>query len=324
MLSPMGHLLAASALTVEIVSRTLKFKFMAMSLRTPFALTTALRAVLGGDFAAGITPSRLAAEPTRFLVLHESKMRTTDAVLLLFSELFLEMASVFIVALACAMIFHGAGAIVGGVFIVAGLYAALVFVVGAAGYQLAHRKARGRVPRWARAVGINAGAWRGVQRWLRQLRTGMQALRGATPGMLTAAFLTSLLHVIARLAVLPLLLLSFGVRLPFAPIVLWPMALIFGGNAVPAPGGGGLVEVGFKAALGDLIPPTYFAATLIWWRFYTFYALIVLGALAAGRTVMRAVSSSEKRGTRAGRSAPQAGRPRGSTASSTSEDAPAT
>jgi hypothetical protein len=71
--------------------------------------------------------------------------------------------------------------------------------------------------------------------------------------------------------------------------VLWPLALYYGGNAAPAPAGGGLIEVAFRSALGDTIPAAYFAATLIWWRFYTFYMLLLLGAIVAGRTVMRAL-----------------------------------
>jgi glycosyltransferase 2 family protein len=37
-----------------------------------------------------------------------------------------------------------------------------------------------------------------------------------------------------------------------------------------------------------------FAAALIWWRFYTFYIYILLGALAAGNTVLRAVRKTEE------------------------------
>jgi uncharacterized membrane protein YbhN (UPF0104 family) len=49
----------------------------------------------------------------------------------------------------------------------------------------------------------------------------------------------------------------------------------------------------FRAALGGAIPPALFAAALVWWRFYTFYIYIVLGALAAGSTVLRAVRKTE-------------------------------
>jgi hypothetical protein len=57
--------------------------------------------------------------------------------------------------------------------------------------------------------------------------------------------------------------------------------------------------VAFNKALSGTIPPEFFASALIWWRFYTFYALILLGAVSAGRTVMRALRSDE--GTRATR-----------------------
>ena len=76
---------------------------------------------------------------------------------------------------------------------------------------------------------------------------------------------------------------------PLAPLALWPLGFLYGAAVVPAPGGGGAVEMAFRAALGGAIPAQLFAASLIWWRFYTFYIYILLGALAAGSTVLRAV-----------------------------------
>ena len=35
--------------------------------------------------------------------------------------------------------------------------------------------------------------------------------------------------------------------------------------------------------------PSVLGGALVWWRFYTFYLYVVFGALAAGRTVMRAL-----------------------------------
>ena len=61
----------------------------------------------------------------------------------------------------------------------------------------------------------------------------------------------------------------------------------------PAPGGG-FIEVAFRAALGGTIPAAIFAASLIWWRFYTFYLYILLGALAAGRTALRALRGNDE------------------------------
>ena len=68
-----------------------------------------------------------------------------------------------------------------------------------------------------------------------------------------------------------------------------PLALFYGGVVAPVPGGGGFIEVTFKHFLGGAIPAPLLGASLIWWRFYTFYLYIILGALAAGRSVMRAL-----------------------------------
>jgi hypothetical protein len=35
--------------------------------------------------------------------------------------------------------------------------------------------------------------------------------------------------------------------------------------------------------------PSVLGGALVWWRFYTFYLYVVLGALAAGSTVLRAL-----------------------------------
>ena len=37
------------------------------------------------------------------------------------------------------------------------------------------------------------------------------------------------------------------------------------------------------------IPAAAFVTSLVWWRFYTFYVYVLLGALATGGTVMRAL-----------------------------------
>jgi glycosyltransferase 2 family protein len=76
--------------------------------------------------------------------------------------------------------------------------------------------------------------------------------------------------------------------------VLWPMALLYGAAVAPVPGGGGVVELAFKGALDDVLPARLIPATLIWWRTYSFYIYIVIGAIAAGGTVMRALRRREE------------------------------
>ena len=98
----------------------------------------------------------------------------------------------------------------------------------------------------------------------------------------------------ARLAILPALVLTSNPDVPLAPLALWPLSFIYGAVVVPVPGGGGAVEVVFAKVLGDIIPEAIFGASLLWWRFYTFYAYIILGAIVAGGVVMRAIRKEQE------------------------------
>ena len=107
--------------------------------------------------------------------------------------------------------------------------------------------------------------------------------------------------------VLPIIVGAFGAEADLTALVLWPLVLLYGGALIPAPAGGGAMEFGFGEALltvgallalgltgfgaimNDVLPPEILAASLIWWRFYSYYAYVLLGAFAAGRTVMRAL-----------------------------------
>jgi uncharacterized membrane protein YbhN (UPF0104 family) len=295
-LSYEAHALASLAVLLEIVARAGKIKLSALALRIPLAFGTAARTCLGGDFGAAITPARSGAEPARYLVLAEARVPPAGRLLILFTELFLEMLSLAVVATVLALAFRGAGPVLGGLVGLVGGYAAFVLGVGAVGLTLARRNAHGPPPRWAIALGLHAGRWRAVQRSLRQLRSSVSAVRDARLDMMSLALGASVLHVAFRCLVLPALVFASDAGLPLtvetlSPIVLWPLALVYGGAVVPAPGGGGVIETAFSHTLRDAIPASIFGASLIWWRFYTFYVYILLGALAAGGTVLRALRS---------------------------------
>ena len=293
-----SHLLGGGALLLELLSRAWKIQLSARALRVPLSFGAAVRTCLGGDFGAAVTPARSGAEPARYLVLTEARVPAAGRLLILFAELVLEMFSLAAVVLALALLFRGAGGALVGLEGLVGGYAAFVLGAGALGLLLARRNAHGPPPRWARWLG--AGRWRAVQRSLRQLRASVDALRRARGGMMTLAFLASVVHVVARVLVLPGLVYGAGAlagatRRSLAPLALWPLALTYGGVVAPVPGGGGAVEALFAATLAGHIPPRIFGASLIWWRVYTFYAYVVLGAFAAGRTALRALRARGRR-----------------------------
>lgn len=293
-LSWAAHAAALGALLLEIGTRALKIQASALAVGMPIRFATSLRVCLGGDFAAAITPGRAGAEPARFLILGESGMPGAGRVVVLFLELFLEMCSLALVCGVLAGVFYGRGASIEGLLALVGGYSVAVLGAGAIGLVLARRNANGPPPQWAKRIGLHAGRWRSVQRVLRQLRQSVGALRQAQVPYLLAAFAGSVVHVLCKVAALPLLVFLSDRTLTLtmdslAPLVLWPLALFYGGVVVPAPGGGGFIEGAFAATLKSAIPAGIFAASLIWWRFYTFYLYIIIGGVAAGNAALRAI-----------------------------------
>ena len=290
-----AHLLAFSAFALEVVARAFKLTWSARAVRTHLPFTTAVRTSLGGDFGAAITPARMGAEPARFLILAEAGVAASDAMVILYCELFFEMISLAIVVLAVSLIFHATSSAFLALIGVVGGYAAFVLGLGALGVILSRRTLGEEAPGWARRVRLHGKRWEIVQRWFGRVRTTVDAFKQMRYGWAAASLFASVIHIAVRFTILPFIVLSLVPgEVNIAPLVVWPLGIIFGAAVVPAPGGGGAVELAFRAALGSVIPPDAFAASLVWWRFYTFYIYIALGALVAGNTALRAVREAEE------------------------------
>ena len=293
-LPPRSHLLAIAAVLVEIVTRTLKITWSAKAAQIELPAFTALRTTLAGDFGASITPARSGAEPARFLVLAEAGIPTPSALVVLFAELFLEALSLATVVLVVAIVFRHAGMVLGALVGVVGAYSGFVIGIAVIAVTLSRRHVNDAPPNWARRLGLHGRRWDVIQRWFAQVRSTVDSVRRIDMRWAVAAYTMSVIHVAMRLCVLPALVLGAGANAPLAPLALWPLGLLYGAAVVPAPGGGGAVEIAFRAALAPVIGPSLFAAALLWWRFYTFYIYIVLGAIVAGGTVLRAVRKTDE------------------------------
>jgi uncharacterized protein (TIRG00374 family) len=284
-----AHLWAATAVAIEILTRALKITWSAKAASIELGFVTAMRTTLAGDFGASITPARSGAEPARFLVLKEAGVPVTSALVVLFAELFLEALSLAAVVVAVSIVFRHAGVVLGALVGVVGAYAGFVIGIALIAVVLSRRHVGDAAPTWARRIGLGGRRWDLIQRWFAQVRSTVDSVKHIDLRWAAASFAMSVIHVAMRLCVLPALVLGAGATAPLAPLALWPLGLLYGAAVVPAPGGGGAVELAFRAALAPVIGPALFAAALLWWRFYTFYIYIVLGAFVAGGTALRAV-----------------------------------
>ena len=283
-----AHLFAIAAVSIEVLTRSLKISWSAKAAHIRLGFVTALRTTLAGDFGASITPARSGAEPARFLVLAEAGIPTPSALVVLFAELFLEALSLATVVIVVAIVFRHAGVVLGALVGVVGAYSAFVVGIATVAVVLSRRHVGDAAPAWARRLGMGGRRWDVIQRWFAQVRSTVDSVKRIDYRWAAASYVMSVIHVAMRLCVLPALVLGAGVVAPLAPLALWPLGLLYGAAVVPAPGGGGAVELAFRAALAGVIGPSLFAAALLWWRFYTFYIYIVLGAFAAGGTAIRA------------------------------------
>jgi len=293
-LPPVAHLLAIAAVATEIVTRAWKITWSAKAVQIRLPFMTALRTTLAGDFGASITPARSGAEPARFLVLAEAGIPASNALVVLFAELFLEALSLATVVIVVAIVFRHAGMVLGALVGVVATYAGFVIGVAVLAVTLSRRHLGEAAPGWARRIGVGGKRWQVIQRWFARVRDTVDMVQHIDLRWAAGSYAMSVVHVAMRLCVLPALVLGAGVSAPLAPLALWPLGLLYGAAVVPAPGGGGAVELAFRAALFRVIGPGIFAAALLWWRFYTFYIYIVLGAIVAGNTALRAVRRTQE------------------------------
>lgn len=290
-----AHLLAFSAFAAEIVARSFKLTWSAKSVGTHLPLTTSIRTSLGGDFAASITPARVGAEPARFLILKLSGIESSPAIVILYLELFLEMISLGVVLASMMLLFDASNRVFVAMIGVVGAYAAFVISIGIIGIVLSRRVTGTEPPAWARRLKLTGKRWEFIHRWLVRVRTTVDSVKEMHYGWLSAALAASILHVAIRFTILPAIVYTATqANVPLAPLVIWPLGFIYGVGVLPAPGGGGAVELAFRAALTKVIPANIFAPALVWWRFYTFYIYIIIGALVAGNTALRAVREVEE------------------------------
>lgn len=284
-----AHAACLAAACVEVLARAIKIRLGAAALRIPLGLPTSLRVALGGDFGGSITPARSGSEPSRFLILREAGLPVANALVVLFIELFFETLSLATLALGLAFVFGGSTMEVRSLAGMVAGYSTVVLGTGVSAYIVSKRWASGPPPAWLQRFHVSDQRWHAVQRTLTHLRRNVTRMRRARWPLMAASFAFSLLHILMRLVVLPIVVLALGVRAPLGPLVLWPLAIIYGGAVAPVPAGGGLIEVAFRGALNEHIPARIFGAALLWWRVYTFYILLVGGAVVAGAAVMRSL-----------------------------------
>ena len=250
------HCLAFALMAADMVIRAWRSQVI-----LPMPFLRALAVNTSADAASAVTPARVGGDPVRYVALRRAGHRPSAIVMLCGSEVVADVVALGLIAALLALRFpvarrrfaaslvstlHGGWGL-GWLIAVAGV--AVVSVLATRRY----------LPRIANLTGGTLrGAWR-------QARPA--SLAGAT-GLTIAAL-------VARCAILPVLLARVP-GLSLGQVILGSAALVYGQQLAPTPAGVGAVEIGAVAGLGAVISPGALALVLVVWRTYA----LVLGSLA--------------------------------------------
>jgi uncharacterized membrane protein YbhN (UPF0104 family) len=273
-----AHILCAGCVGADLWSRSLRMQLMTHAAGSSLSFRHALALTSFGDAAAAVTPLRAGGEFARVVGARAAGVRLPVIAAVLSIE---------------TLVVYGLAAIVGAWLAAAygGEWVALV------------RPQRGAPS--VRAISVAAvvtllllglaAATPAVRMWLaraaRGARTAFTAARRITWGALWMCLALSVVSLVARIAILPLLALTLPGSPPVGVLTLISFTLVHGQIAMPTPAGAGPIEMAFLMGGTGI---TQGAVRLLgWWRVYaTLIPVVVgflLGAIVYGRSVVRAL-----------------------------------
>ncbi len=275
-----AHLVALLVVALEVTARGARVWCVARGLGVPLSLAGAVRAQLAGDALGAVTPSRVGVDPAKLTVYRRHGVRTGVGGALILAELGSEAAVLTLCSAVIALAASGMRWVALGLF----GYAAIITSAGVAALVL-FRTPGTDPPRLWSWLHLGPGRWASLRRTIEEFRTNAKRLRSVSPRWGLAVVGVTILHMAARVAILPILVLAFaGVGPPsgsgvFEAVVLRSFFVLYATALLPPPGGGGGVEFTFAAVLSGTLGADALAATVLWWRLYTFYLSAAVGGL---------------------------------------------
>lgn len=266
-----AHLICVAMVALDQVVRALRIRLLTGALGHPLGFRDAIAANAIGDTASAITPMRIGGEPARLASFLKFRIPATASFV----------AQAFEVITQWPMVLLSAVGI--------GIWAAPGWLGQTAPLLLAGLRRTWIVV--AALAAISAGIWllvrravrvapRIAQRPWRRVRVYGRRLPAST---LVASALLGFLNVAARIAILPVLLMTLPDPPPLGPAILGSFALLYSQLALPTPSGAGVVDIGLLAGAAGSTGGSG-VAILLWWRTYTTFVGVAIGAWFALRS----------------------------------------
>ncbi len=270
-----AHLLCFVLATTDVVARAVRYRLLLGGLRQQMRVADALVLTVFGDAMAALTPLRSGGEPARVVAATRSGVSVAPAILALAVENALTYAIALPAGVALAVAYGGDWwRQVGGhsTAIALPLLLGMVALVALVGL----------------VVGTSTWVRVRLARALRHLWILLGDLSRMPIRTAAASIGLSVVSLVARVAIFPVIALATPAPPPLGVAVLASFGLLYGQLAVPTPSGAGPVDVAvLKGAAGVTAGAGFVLAT---WRLYTTILVAavgtVLGVVIYGRGML--------------------------------------
>jgi len=266
-----AHLLCVGLVAVDQLVRALRIQVLTGALGHPLGFRDAIAANAIGDTASAVTPMRIGGEPARLASFLRFGVPATASFVAQAFEVLTQWPMVILSAIGIGIwsapgwLDQTAPLLFAGLRRTWIIVAVLALISG--GIWLLLRRVVRVAPRMA-------------QRPWRRVRVYGRRLPART---LLASALLGFINVVARTAILPVLLMTLPEPPPLGPAILGSFALLYSQLALPTPSGAGVVDIGLLAGAAGSTGGSG-VAILLWWRTYTTFAGVAIGAWFALRT----------------------------------------
>lgn len=273
-----AHLLCALLVAADLVARAWRLQLFVGAAGERLRFRDAFTLNVFGEAAATLTPLRVGGQPARLFGMARHGVSLEGSLVALALEGVTLYALVAATALGIAVVVapeqlaNIQGGVVDGATRMLPWVLPLALLASLVLWVVRREGGRRRRPALPPAPPSPARGWRARGRRLGTL------LRSVPPGVLALSVPLNLVNIAARVAVLPLLVLTLPAPPDGGAVVLASFTLLYGQIFVPTPAGAGVVEAGFLAGAGGSLG----AATLgllFWWRVYTAGVGLVAGIL---------------------------------------------
>lgn len=263
-----AHLLCVALVAFDLVARAWRIQWIVQGLGHRLSFRDSFLLNAYGDAACALTPLRIGGEPARLAGMLRSKVPAVAA----FVAISIEVLAAWPVLLVAAgwLVWryapdwwaHAAPRL-GETLVDSWPWLVAIVAASVAAYVYARRFASPGVREFRRPVRRILVYWR---------RIPLAVLIGTVP--------LSLINVVTRVAILPVLAMTQPSPPPVGPLAVGSFALLYSQLVLPTPSGVGAVDLGFVGgAAGDLGRNDGWL--LLVWRFYTTGVGVLLGLVLA-------------------------------------------